>query len=1740
MIRSSKVRKSLIISIISLALVAFSLLSASIFIQFSSAQDRALPSASDTSSEISITSMDDLWSQLQSGGEVYTYWYSVPYYTNHTHFTISSADEWIYFAKLVSGGCTFYGKTVLLENDIDFKGATIEMVGDSAFHSYGSKYSEVPTYSSKGYKIDDKNEYEEVWIAGDWFVGTFDGQGHVLSNYIIKPKDIIAIESIYQDGTKKYLTNSRFYTGHVYCQGLFTVLPGTVKNLRLTQFTINVRNFPNIASFDHGYFNSLFDYWFGARVGGIAGMMLEYNDDSTGGSGKITCCQVDNFVIGNRTSANYTETGNNGGTFGDYNGEFFHMSSLTHTRIGGICGFVRKGCISNCLVRDALMYVQESSRYLDYHNIYYGEVYLTGIGYGISASNCVVDDTSIWMSVSSDSKNHIYRGITADKISSYLQEEYYCMADICGQWVYDSSPINTEEYKQYKQVDGNWIYLPDFDKTDQVGGYLELEEYVDVYFYESVLTYKSGEVITDYKKVLWWYEYSYSDVIVLGGNSVVSVSDMNYRDKEELTTDLISKENKPYDETGENGFSSKIWYEDTSIYDYPVLRQFMSWIEIETYVEINKYATQIQLVDSKDNTHDIKNSGDIIYYPEPKSVEVTDITSADINASNKAILTNLKDEEITLQWVPKADYDFDARYIMTQDWGIQDDGSLWCSIGFMAKTYAINVSGFVHNKVYTPHGGIDAIKQSFGGADSGWDLSAFDDGIDSNDVITYSFDTLTAGYGVYGMLLNTLYAGGTVENPGYVASLLVYPGVLSDGSDLEFNTRLLIDWITTEDREDQTIDLTVKWNTRIYQLIFDLGSLDAAGRSYFNTQYKSYELSVDSNGYCNSLYTVEDSINDLIENVTNDLENGNLNDREFIGWIVNGSKQVKESYTVSDNYTGNLSFTAVYADSEYSIIYRKIIDGGAEQSISDPTSYGLPTSYQYEISTTIPKLPDEIVDEAFYDEDGEILSDKTYYDFKYWVEYVLDNANGIWKATGLESETFTINSTVNRRKYVAIIETLPYTYKYTLQVNLEENSQTYIQGFDSNLIGKITDDYEYKEDPDLTDDNNLAFLFNTAEDKAYGGTFLGWKLISLTDAYGNDITIFDYDKLYTGMEYGSYGNRVYEAVFEYPEYTIEIHTGVGKDDGEIDDPFILHSMTDETAPGTYTYEDRTWTRKTDTDGNYYFSLTFEGVPSETVIIPEVGSYIKQLESSNNYQNLIYDSVYYIQVPQYIDAGYEYLCRIRKIPNIIKLQARLIDRVYNVNFDYNGGEEGVESITYTYDAIPDASDMPTTTREGYTFKGWSILQWNLPTGENHFAEGFVWFSIDETGITISNPDGNQSISYGDFDLKAIWEPIEYKVYLDFKGGEPVSYDGLAYDAEKGMYYVGEYRFTYSEAEQTFGIGLYATRPGYNFVGWKDATYNDEGYWQYIIPAETKEDVTIEAEWQTIDYTVSLDISSLYDDEYNQDEINEIYSTLDATLWEAIDMYHYQKDYNIENPIELPNLTINGYKLTWSKISDTIADNDQIGDLEYALSIEKEKYTITLYTYLTEQQWSDSNQSVSKFTYAVTTDEEDGNEYLMYVKLTKTYYITDTIILPDLNNIGDSKLFEGWSLDGDKIDTIQNRFGDLSLHADWGGVSITFTKQSGALVSIRYSTDGGDTYQEVNSVDIQFDTSITLCLEKNITESKYIYTIGDDIIVEYTVDDDYVLADDYSFDTKDIGVDTTVIPLFILKDYGLEYH
>ena len=223
--------------------------------------------------------------------------------------------------------------------------------------------------------------------------------------------------------------------------------------------------------------------------------------------------------------------------------------------------------------------------------------------------------------------------------------------------------------------------------------------------------------------------------------------------------------------------------------------------------------------------------------------------------------------------------------------------------------------------------------------------------------------------------------------------------------------------------------------------------------------------------------------------------------------------------------------------------------------------------------------------------------------------------------------------------------------------------------------------------------------------------------------------------------------------------------------------------------------------------------------------------------------------------------------------------------YTITMDLNGGS-GQEKVIYT---ITDEDfELPTPTRNGYEFVGW--------TGEG--------ITTPQTSVKI--PKG----STGNKAYTANWQVIEYTITLDTNGGPVVS----------PIKYTVEDSFTLP----------YPLRPGYEFAGW---TLDGSGMLPFtplIIYPGTTGDLHYKAEWRLAEYTITMDL----DGGSGQEKV--VYTITDEDF-------------------ELPTPTRNGYEFVgWTGERITTPQTrvkipkGSTGNKAYTANWKVIRYTITLVT------------------------------------------------------------------------------------------------------------------------------------------------------------------------------------------------
>ena len=312
--------------------------------------------------------------------------------------------------------------------------------------------------------------------------------------------------------------------------------------------------------------------------------------------------------------------------------------------------------------------------------------------------------------------------------------------------------------------------------------------------------------------------------------------------------------------------------------------------------------------------------------------------------------------------------------------------------------------------------------------------------------------------------------------------------------------------------------------------------------------------------------------------------------------------------------------------------------------------------------------------------------------------------------------------------------------------------------------------------------------------------------------------------------------------------------------------------------------------------------------------------------------------------------------------------------YNITMDLNGGS-GETALLYT--VIDDEFALPTPTRNGYEFVGW--------TGEG--------ITTPQTSVKI--PKG----STGDKAYTANWKVIEYTITLDTNGGPNVS----------PIKYTVEDSFTLP----------YPLRPGYEFAGW---TLDGSGMLPattLIIYYGTTGDLHYKAEWRLAEYTITLDLNG------GSGQEKVIYTITDEDF-------------------ELPTPTRNGYEFVgWT--------GERITTPQTSVKIPRGSTGNKAYT---------ANWQVIKYTIITLLEGGNAGSSGAYV-----YTVEETFTLPTPTRTG----YTFWG---------------------WTGEGITKPQPS---VTIPRGSTGDKTYIE-NWVETGY--TITLDLNGGSGKEKVIYTMTDE--------------------------------------------
>ena len=472
----------------------------------------------------------------------------------------------------------------------------------------------------------------------------------------------------------------------------------------------------------------------------------------------------------------------------------------------------------------------------------------------------------------------------------------------------------------------------------------------------------------------------------------------------------------------------------------------------------------------------------------------------------------------------------------------------------------------------------------------------------------------------------------------------------------------------------------------------------------------------------------------------------------FLGWTGEGETTPQPTVVLPKGTTGDKAYTANWKAITYTIALGA--NGGEELA-----------AISYTIESDPIKLP---------------TPERKGYEFKGWVGDDID---------GAQTEVIIPTGSTGDRTYIALWRVIAYF------IELRQSSGNWMQNIP------------------YTVEEEVKLPIPTRE----GYEFIGWVGEDIIDAQIN-VTI----------PRGSTGFRLYAAHWALENYTITLDTSGGNALDNIrytvkSDPIILPT------PTRNGYEFVGWTGEgittpqteviipTGSTGNKAYTANWKAIEYTITLDTNGGPAVSPIKYT------VEDS---FTLPYLLRTGYEFVGwtldgsgMIPATPLIIyygttgdlhyKAEWRLAE--YTITMDLDGGS-GQEKMVYTM--TDEDFELPTPTRNGYEFVGW--------TGER--------ITTPQTSVKI--PKG----STGNKAYTANWKVIRYTITLVTNGGAVIA--SIPYTVEDSV-----------------TLPIPPERPGYEFSGWVLDGSGQFPSTPMIIPKGSTGDLIYKAEWRVASYTIT---------------------------------------------------------------------------------------------------------------------------------------------------------------------------------------------------------------------------------------------------------------------------------------------
>ena len=417
-----------------------------------------------------------------------------------------------------------------------------------------------------------------------------------------------------------------------------------------------------------------------------------------------------------------------------------------------------------------------------------------------------------------------------------------------------------------------------------------------------------------------------------------------------------------------------------------------------------------------------------------------------------------------------------------------------------------------------------------------------------------------------------------------------------------------------------------------------------------------------------------------------------------------------------------------------------------------------------------------------------------------------------------------------------------------------------------------------------------------------------------------------------------------------------------------------------------------------------------------------------------------------------------------------LEAVWSRNTYLINYDLNDGKlQSENTSSYLFDS--DAILLNEPVRDYYYFVGWKDID-----------SGTIYIDkFDDTDIA-------RNVT-----LKAIWEPIEYKITIDYDGGKANNPEFYTYESE------------------TFTLNV-PTKSGYTFMGWGEET----------------ETLVVNSDPELFRFTSSIgDISLILSVHSNYAEIIYPRNTLDSFINSNVEY--------LEERFPTFSFTKNGtiITVTFNSIDSKLEEafSSLIKDLNIVVEYTELKKDLKTYSDVTIEKGSHRDRSFVALwkiiNYSLSYGEDEVYKEKLPVKEPdpKLYTVEETLSIENRTKFGYD--FVGWLLNGD--DDYNNAVADLVIEKGSTGDRLYTPLFKIHNYKCDILLDGGEFVNEVNYPETFTIYDDVFRVDSEPTRDNYIFS-------GWMVNDrlyDSVLVDPSK------GEDITIKAVWTPIVYGISY-